>query len=85
VAVRGDLGAIRETDELTDLLDCFALCEHTDVQVARARDVPLSRITRAAARPVVLALGADVQHGQLRIVESPGELVGVDVHASTLR
>ena len=82
MAVRRDLRAGREADELLDLLDRLALCKHADVEVARARDVPLPRIARAAARPVVLALGADVQHGQRGILEPARKLVELDVHRS---
>jgi hypothetical protein len=65
VAVRDELGALRQADELADLLRA-QLEELGQLQVARARDVALLRVARVAGLAGVLVGGADVQERELR-------------------
>src|SRR3954453_2890744 len=80
MAIRHDLRALRQADDLVHLLDGLASGEDAHVEVPRAGDVTLPRIAPYAARSVVLRLAANVQHRQCRIGQSIRELRGVDVH-----
>ena len=70
VAVRDDLGAFRRADELADPLGRLRHArrreERLDLDVPRARDVPLPRVARAAALARVLLVAADVEDRQRR-------------------
>src|SRR5262245_34263901 len=69
VAVRRDLRAFRQADELAHLLCGPALPELDHVEVPRTGQVPLANIAAAPGRAVELAGGAHVEHRERRIVE----------------
>src|SRR5438067_2336092 len=73
VAVGDDLRALGRADELADPLRRLRLAgsgeERADLDASRARDVPLPRVTRAAAPAGVLLVAAHVEDRQRTIVQ----------------
>src|SRR3954453_13323190 len=79
VAVRDDLRPLGQTDELTDSLgrsrSARPLEELADVEVPRARDVPLARVALVAAAAYVLVRRPHVEDRQRRIGEPGRQLL----------